>query len=111
MVQVQPKIATSEHDVDNILCSLRRYYSEIKTKRQLSLDLPAGFCQDNTLQRNYKEFLPPEKISSADPTTVEHHLLSTVSDIIPDDNNTLTHPIVPPASVTNESSIAPVPIL
>ena len=43
MVQVQPKIATSEHDVDNILSSLRRYYSEIKTKRQLSLDLQAGF--------------------------------------------------------------------
>jgi len=50
--------------LDNILKTLRQYYSEVKTKRQLNLNLPAGFCQDNTTQRNFKEFLPPATSST-----------------------------------------------
>jgi hypothetical protein len=33
--------------LDNLLCSLREYYGTVKTKRQLQLEVPAGFCQMN----------------------------------------------------------------
>ncbi len=35
--------------LDNLLKSLRRYYKEVKTKRQLSLEVPAGFRQSSNL--------------------------------------------------------------
>jgi hypothetical protein len=42
---------------------LRRHYKEIKTKRQLSLEVPAGFRQLSNLQRNYHPFFLPQKSS------------------------------------------------
>jgi hypothetical protein len=36
--------------VDNLLAILRRYYPDIKTKRQLNMEIPAGFRQDNDYQ-------------------------------------------------------------
>jgi hypothetical protein len=39
--------------LDNILKDLRQYYASVQTKRQLGFDVPAGFCQDTSLQRQY----------------------------------------------------------
>jgi len=64
--------------LDNVLKTLRQYYSEVKTKRQLNLNLPAGFCQDNTTQRNFKEFLPPATSSTGDSLG---HLLSVILEL------------------------------
>jgi len=36
--------------VDHLLASLRCYYQDIKTKRQLNMEIPAGFRQDNDYQ-------------------------------------------------------------
>jgi hypothetical protein len=51
---------------DHLLNQLRQYYKDIKTKRQLNFEVPAGFRQDNQLQRNVKEFMVslPSKVNS-----------------------------------------------
>jgi hypothetical protein len=42
--------------IDILLRSLRKYYTEVKTKRQLSLNVPAGFRQKTNLQKTFQEF-------------------------------------------------------
>jgi hypothetical protein len=39
--------------LDNLLKSLRQYYKEVKTKRRLSLDVPAGFRKSSELHRQH----------------------------------------------------------
>jgi hypothetical protein len=51
MSQFQDEIQLESNKVDNLLASLRRYYKDIKTKRQLNLEVPAGFRQNNNFQR------------------------------------------------------------
>jgi hypothetical protein len=77
------------------------------------LDLPAGFRQDSKLQRNFKEFLPPANLTKSDAENLAQpsHLLSLFSEQSPDTGTTATPTDLNPSSVTNESSIAPVPIL
>lgn len=50
ITQLQTDIAIESCKVDNILESLRQYYNEIKTKRQLNLEFPAGFRCKNQWQ-------------------------------------------------------------
>ncbi len=40
---------------DHLLAQLRQYYQEVKTKRRLNFDVPAGFRKGTVLQRNLKE--------------------------------------------------------
>jgi hypothetical protein len=77
--KLQPKSDT------NILKCLREYYSDVTTKRQLNLNVPAGFRQRTNLQRDFHEFLPPGKLRSAaepsdipsiSPETTEVHNLN-----------------------------------
>jgi hypothetical protein len=49
--------------IDNLLSSLRCYYKGVKTKRQLNLDVPAGFRQSSDLQRQFRTLTPPRKAS------------------------------------------------
>jgi hypothetical protein len=51
--------------LDNILRDLRKYYSQVKTKRQLGVEVPAGFPQDSTLKKQFTGHFPP-KTSSKD---------------------------------------------
>jgi hypothetical protein len=46
------------------LKTLWRYYKEVKTKRQLSLEVPAGFPQSSILQQNFRPFLPAKRSTS-----------------------------------------------
>jgi hypothetical protein len=48
---------------DKLLPELRHYYSTIKTKRQLKLDVPAGFHQLTSAQRLITTKTPPQKSS------------------------------------------------
>jgi hypothetical protein len=59
---------------------LRCYYKEIKTKRQLSLEVPAGFRQLSTLQQDYRPFLLPQKSSF----TKNDKVSNTPDDILQD---------------------------
>jgi hypothetical protein len=96
----------------NLLKSLREYYSDVKTKRQLNLNVSAGFCQRSTLQKDFNAFLPPCKLGLAAelPLLQSSTSSSTELDNIFDDylqsiiNDSST-------SVTNTSSCPHVPIL
>jgi hypothetical protein len=55
----QSDVETSKDE--NLLQSLCQYYSEVKTKRQLNLNLPAGFHSSSSLQKDYNIFAPPCK--------------------------------------------------
>jgi hypothetical protein len=49
--------------LDIILRDLRHYYNTIKTKRQLGLDVPAGFCRDTIHKQQFQLHSPPRKLS------------------------------------------------
>jgi hypothetical protein len=110
-IQDQLEINHEHAQLNHILQHLRHYYSDIKTKRQLNLDLPAGFRQDSTAQRNFKEFLPPAKSSPATNLSDQFHRLSTLSELSDDSPSPVDTLVSNPASVTNESNIVHVPIL
>jgi len=60
-----------KHDLENVdedsksdgklLKCLQKYYSEVKTKRQLNMNTPAGFRQTSNLQQLFKKNLPPAR--------------------------------------------------
>ena len=50
----QSELVEETSKLDNILRQLRRYYQEVKTKRQLGLDVPAGFRSDTSLQSTFR---------------------------------------------------------
>lgn len=62
ITQVSPSADVTLVKDPSILTSLHQYYSTVKTKRQLNLDVPAGFRQPSTLQRDFHDFLPPGKL-------------------------------------------------
>jgi len=43
ITQFQMDIDIESSKIDQLLLSLRRYYNDVKTKRQLNLEVPAGF--------------------------------------------------------------------
>jgi hypothetical protein len=47
----QDELQLASAKVDNLLANLHRYYNDVKTKRQLNLEVPAGFQKTNTFQR------------------------------------------------------------
>jgi hypothetical protein len=50
MKDFQDDLSQESQKLDDLLSSLRRYYKEIKTKRQLNLDVPAGFRKSSDIQ-------------------------------------------------------------
>jgi hypothetical protein len=52
--------------LDNLLSSLKEYYHTVKTKRQLDLEVPAGFRRDTNHQRLLREYL---RSSTSPPVT------------------------------------------
>lgn len=73
VTKLQDDITAEIGMLDDILRRLRRYYSEVKTKRRLGLNVPAGFRSSSTLQQNYQAFTPPRRAktlsSNTDTTT------------------------------------------
>jgi hypothetical protein len=64
--QFQSEVDHETKHLDNILKSLQQYYNEVKTKRQLKLDVLAGFCKTSVLQQNFRAFTSPRKSTSMD---------------------------------------------
>jgi hypothetical protein len=72
---------------DNLLKTLRQYYKEIKTKRQLSLDVPAGFCKSSNLQQNSRTLTPPRKSSKTADLSLLHSSTESRSNISINDDD------------------------
>jgi len=51
MSRFQDEVQLESNKVDNLLANLRRYYNNINSKRQLNLEVPAGFRKNNNFQR------------------------------------------------------------
>ncbi len=66
------------------MSDLRRYYSTTKTKRQLDLDIPAGFRQSSKYQKIFQLHTPPGKAKDSDITTsnLDNISLSLFSDVV-----------------------------
>jgi len=50
------EVVSETHYLDNLLSNLRKYYKEIKTRRQLNLEVPEVFRQDSTLCHQIRDF-------------------------------------------------------
>ncbi len=99
--------------MDYLLRSLRRYYDEVKTKRQLQLDTPAGFRQTSTHNQLFQSFTPPRKTQQqVDNAHLNHQ---TISDQLPSTSlphqDTLEQSLSEADPVTNRPIPSHVPIL
>jgi len=52
--------------LDNLLKNLRQYYKEVKTRRQLNLNVPAGFRQDTRQNQERRNYTALQNTSSPD---------------------------------------------
>jgi hypothetical protein len=52
--QLEQDIRVESAKVDSFLNELRRYYQAVKTKRQLNMEVPAGFRRENAIQSNFR---------------------------------------------------------
>ncbi len=71
-----------DHDtkqLDNILKDLRDYYVSIKSKRQLGLDVPAGFRRESNHKQEFTMFSPPRKSSKLSSVLSENHSSSPLN--------------------------------
>jgi len=59
ITQFQEEISQEMKHIDDLLRRLRQYYNEIKNKRQLGLNVPAGFRSMSKLQQDFKSIIPP----------------------------------------------------
>jgi len=61
-----------EKKADNLLRNLRTYYGDIKTKRQLNLEVPAGFRTSTNYQRQVRDYQLSNDVSadSSDKSTM-----------------------------------------
>lgn len=94
---------------DHLLAQLRQYYQEVKTKRQLNFDVPAGFRKDTVLQRNLKEAIAafPSPVDEFTPLPdnqtdlPEEFLTSSIHDDTISNTSKITHPIPLPDTTSS----------
>jgi len=59
IMEFQNNLQHETKQLDNILRELCQYYADIKTKRQLGLDIPAGFQRSSDHQKEFILYTPP----------------------------------------------------
>ena len=126
MMTTSDEIKSHSGSGDNLLRDLRHYYCAVKTKRQLNMNVPAGFRQSSQEQKDFHQFLPPKSNFPLPPTSSAFSHLSTINEstehnvnlgdttlnehsgIVGDTTLDLTSE---PSPVTNSSSTMNAPIL
>jgi hypothetical protein len=73
ITQFQMDIDIESSKIDQLLLSLRRYYNDVKTKRQLNLEVPAGFRRQTQWQTD-----------AAYHDSLKHSTIQHCSDNVPD---------------------------
>jgi len=76
----------------------------VKTKRQLNLNVPAGFRQSSNLQKNFHSFTPPRRSSLLVEDNIEPILPIVQDNSTPSANETSS-------PITNQSTMVNVPII
>jgi len=101
--------------LDNLLKNLREYYKEVKTRRQLNLDVPAGFRRDSNTVQNFRDFqLGNRPVNdnftlSLPDSASSFNLLSQTESVLPNQEDCDTNASLP--TITNESTGTHIPIL
>jgi hypothetical protein len=105
VMQFQNDVASESKKVDNLLCQLRQYYQNVKTRRQLDLEVSTGFRQQSQYQQHKESTMKLPSSNALSDSDV--HLFSSCSP------NPEGSPLLLSSndSVTNSSSKLPVPIL
>jgi len=85
---LQNELNIETKQLDNILRDLRQYYNTIKTKRQLGLEVPAGFRRDSTHKMQFQLSTPPRKSSKLCSVLQGDSSTDQISPNIMDTNNT-----------------------
>jgi hypothetical protein len=62
--------------MDNLFHHLRKYNKEFQTRRQLNLDVPAGFHQENDLRRQFRDVVATTKFV---PTLSDYDIFQDIS--------------------------------
>jgi hypothetical protein len=70
-------VDTETKQLDNILRDLRNYYATVKTKRQLGLDVPAGFCRDNIHKQQFVLHSPSRTTANLSSELLGENISST----------------------------------
>ncbi|MFN9982838.1 MAG: hypothetical protein ACK53Y_23110, partial [bacterium] len=63
---------------NNILADLRKYYDDVKTKRQLGLDVPAGFRSATTRSKQLILHTPPRKSAQKNVSCLQESISTPV---------------------------------
>jgi hypothetical protein len=66
---------------DHLLLSLQQYYDTVKTKHQLQFEVPAGFCQESTHQKQLKSFILDQRQSVLNDSSSSSAAVNTTSAI------------------------------
>jgi ribosomal protein S15P/S13E len=93
ITQFQNDVTIESSKVDNLLNHLRQHNKDIKTRRQLNLEVPAGFRQENRLQRTIKD-------------AMLYHLSQEDSDIVPIPEQSMDLPTMTGEPTHDESSVS-----
>jgi len=108
MNQTEQDIILEPTEQNYLMLQLRQYYNEIKKKRQLNFEVPAGFHRASVLQRNIKDYVASQ--SSSDP--LDTSLLSELQPSpMENDINPSTNTVPDPSPLPDISLTSRVPIL
>jgi hypothetical protein len=77
----QKDIMHKTDHLDHLLLSLRQYYDTVKTKHQLQLEVPAGFRQESTHQKQLKSFILDQHQSVLNDSSSSSAAVNTTSAI------------------------------
>ena len=119
--QFQDDLHQETTHLDNLLYHLHQYYDWVHTKRQLNLEVPAGFRKTTSHQKMFQEFIPPQEtgIHSHDamsflniPTPLDEEI--PVPDIDSGVHPNISDTMEKPSSITDttktSSNAIPIPI-
>jgi hypothetical protein len=108
VTKLQKEIDSESTKLDNSLVDLRKYYDLVRTKRQLRMEVPAGFRSLTKTQRQFMSgFLENPKNDSLDTSvcsdddTFLHHISS-------DDDTVLTSNLSQSPDISTSSMYIPI---
>jgi hypothetical protein len=108
VTQFNEEVSSELNKVDGLLLRLQEYYNDVKTCRQLKMEVPAGFRQQSNLQRDINHYLNTTKtLTSPDNSQdVQQILPTSIPDLASSSSNTTSLD-----TTTNSSSSMSVLIL
>jgi len=108
MTTFQKEIDSETRNMDNLLVDLRKYSDSVKTKRQLKLEVPAGFRSLTKMQRDFScGFLKNEHNDVLDKSTISTDIIS-LHHITSDDDTIITSNLSDSLNTTDSPEHIPI---